>query len=195
MKRTLSIIASIMLVAAAAGAQDVQRNDHDRIFADAMTKHHQDGIAMGRMALDKSQDSEIRSMAQKMIDDQSREIDQLQSLRGDGPKATQQEMMKITGMMPESEMQRDMARLEAATGHEFDIAWTEIVAKHHSGAIRMSNDQIRNGANAGLKEIARHIRDKQTQERKQLLAKHEQLESEHGTMVSSSGARTRMAKD
>ena len=98
-------------------------------------------------------------MAQKMIDDQSREIDQ-----------------------------------EAATGHEFDIAWTEIVAKHHAGAIRMSNDQIRNGANAGLKEIAREIRDKQTRERKQLLAKHEQLESGHSSTISSGSDRRRMAK-
>lgn len=177
MKRNIAFIALFMLASTGSLAQtEVPRNDHDRIFADAMTKHHQDGIRMGRLAVDKAQDAEVRSMAQKMIDDQQLEINQLQSLRGDGPPATTQEMMKITGMMPESEMQRDMARLEAAQGREFDLAWTEIVAKHHDGAIRMSNDQIRNGANAGLKEVARHIRDHQTRERKDLLAKHSEIE-------------------
>ncbi len=70
-------------------------------------------------------------------------------------------------------MQRDMARLEAAQGQEFDLAFTESMPKHHSSAITMAKDEIRKGTNAGLKEIANNIVEKQTEERKKLLAMHE----------------------
>ena len=143
------------------------------------------------MAVDKAQNAELRSMAQKMIDDQSREITEMQSLRGDGPRTTMEEMQKMPGMMPESQTKRDMARLEAAQSHEFDLAFTEIMAKHHQSAITMAKDHHPKLKNAGLKEIASSIIEKQTRERQKLLAMHESMEG--GPMTSSE--RQRMAKD
>jgi uncharacterized protein (DUF305 family) len=182
---------AFVVVATAAAAQT---NDHDRMFADSMTRHHQDGIRMAQMAVDKTHSAELRSMAQRMIEDQRREIGQMQSLRGDGPMTPMSEMMQMPGMMPESEMQRDMARLESATGHAFDMAFTEIMPKHHDGAIEMAKHELQRGSNAGLKEIARQIADKQSRERQQLLAMHENM-SDDMTMTSSSPGRRRMSKD
>lgn len=191
MKRTAAVAFASVLLATAAFAQ----TNVDRMFADTMTKHHEDGIKMAQMAVDKAESAELRSMAQKMIDDQRREIDQLQSLRGEGPMTPMAEMMKMPGMMPESQMQRDMARLESATGHDFDLAFTEVMPKHHQGAITMSNHELQNGSNAGLKELARTIADKQARERQQLMAMHEDIHAAHATMTSSSSERQRMAKD
>lgn len=129
-----------------------------------------------------------------MIDDQTRESGELQSLRGDGPQSTMEEMQKIAGMMPESQMQREMGRLEAAQGREFDLAFTEIVAKHQQSAIAMSKDEVQKG-NTALKDIARNIIEKQTAERKQLLSMHEGMEGGHEPITSSSADRQRMAKD
>ncbi len=196
MKRTLSPLLMCLLVATAAFAHEGPHDaaDHDRMFADSMSKHHEDGIKMARMAVDKAESAELRSMAQKMIDDQSREITEMQSLRGDGPRTTMEEMQKMPGMMPESQMQRDMARLEAAQGREFDLAFTEIIAKHHQSAITMARDHRPKLKNAGLKEIASNIIEKQTEERKRLLAMHAAMEDGQ-PMTSSSSDRQRMAKD
>ena len=197
MNRTATVFACFLLATAALAqsANDQATTNHDVMFADAMTKHHQDGIRMAQIAVDKSPSSDLRSMAQKMIDDQNREIEQMQSLRGSAPKTPTDRMMKMPGMMSESQMKRDMARLQAASGHDFDLAFTEIMPKHHQGAITMSNDELRSGSNAGLKEIARSIADKQSAERKQLLAMHEDLHAEHAPMTSSSSGRQRMRKD
>lgn len=170
--------------------------DHDVMFADGMTKHHRDGIKMAQMAVEKAQNAELRSMAQKMIDDQTREIDEMQRLRGDAPITPMAEMMKMPGMMPESKMQKDMARLEAATGQAFDIAFTEIMPKHHDGAIKMSKHELANGDHSGLRAIAQQIADKQSRERQQLVAMHRDLTGgEAHAMTSSSAERRRMTKD
>ncbi len=184
-----------LLMCLFATAAFAQPNEHDRMFADAMSMHHEDGIKMARLALEKAQNAELRSMAQKMIDDQSREISEMQSLRGDGPRTTMEEMQKMPGMMPQSEMQRDMARLEAAQGHEFDLAFTEIMPKHHQSAVTMARDHRPKMQNAGLKEIASNVIQKQTAERQRLLAMHESIGDGHASMTSSASGRQRMAKD
>lgn len=197
MKRYFSPLLMCLLVATAAVAHQGPHDaaDHDRMFADAMSKHHEDGVKMARLAVDKAESAELRSMAQTMIDDQSREITEMQSLRGDGPRTSMEEMQKMPGSMPESQIQRDMVRLEAAQGHEFDAAFTEIMAKHHSSAITMATDHRPKLKNARLKEIARNIIEMQSAERKKLLAMHESMEHGHEGMTSSSSERQRMTKD
>lgn len=106
-----------------------------------------------------------------------------------------EEMQKMSGMMPESQMRRDMARLEAAQGQEFDLAFTEILPKHHQSAVAMARDHRPKMQNAGLKETASNIIAKQTEERKRLLAMHEAMEDENACMTWSSSGRQRRAKD
>lgn len=48
--------------------------DHD--FVAAMRKHHQDGIAMAKIALANGKDPKAREFAQKIVDDQTRELQQ-----------------------------------------------------------------------------------------------------------------------
>ena len=183
MKRLGSAVFVCLLIAGSAFAQHDHSTmpgaghavmDHDRMFADAMSKHHEDGIKMADLASRKAKSAGLRDMATKMITDQRHEISELQRLRGDGPMTPMDAMMDMPGMMSMSEMQRDMARLEAASGAEFDRVFTEVMPKHHDGAIRMSEHYLTMGSNEGLKTLARQIIDKQTREREQLAAMHEQ---------------------
>ena len=83
LKHSISLMLGLAFMATTAIAQTPAHEghhamDHDVMFADGMTKHHRDGIKMAQMAVEKSQSAELRSMAQKMIDDQRREIDEMQ---------------------------------------------------------------------------------------------------------------------
>lgn len=50
----------------------------DLMFIDMMIPHHEGGLAMGRDALAKAEHQELKDLAQKMIEKQTKEIDQLQ---------------------------------------------------------------------------------------------------------------------
>jgi len=55
----------------------------DRAFVDAMVAHHQGAIRMAEVLLDSGEDDELRSLAQKVIDDQQREADEMTAFRED----------------------------------------------------------------------------------------------------------------
>ena len=52
--------------------------DADRDFATMMMSHHQGAIDMARVELEHGKDPEIKAMAQKVIGDRSREVNELQ---------------------------------------------------------------------------------------------------------------------
>ncbi len=60
------------------GAADAQ---YDLRFINAMTPHHQGAVAMAQDALNKSQRPEIKSLAQRIITNQQREIAQMKQWR------------------------------------------------------------------------------------------------------------------
>ncbi len=79
----------------------------DREFIDMMVPHHQGAIAMARVVLDKGQDSEVKELAQEIIDAQSREIGEMNTWRekwfgaaspaGGVPKDTETDASKSEG--------------------------------------------------------------------------------------------------
>jgi uncharacterized protein (DUF305 family) len=63
-------------------AQDlVGQRPFDRAFIDAMIPHHQSAIEMANVALEESEDPEIREIALGIVDAQKREIEQMTSWR------------------------------------------------------------------------------------------------------------------
>lgn len=53
--------------------------EFDREFLIQMTLHHEGGIEMAKLALEKSTDKDVRKLAQNIIDSQSKEIEQMKS--------------------------------------------------------------------------------------------------------------------
>ena len=59
--------------------------DADRDFASMMVAHHQGAVDMARVQLQHGKDPELKKMAQKVIDDQTKEIKELQDWLGRHP--------------------------------------------------------------------------------------------------------------
>ena len=199
------LIAAFGAVAQTGTTQTSTSMNHDRMFADMMVAHHEDGIRMAQMAIERAQSGELRAMAQKMIDDQRNDITRLQSLRGEGPRLSMEEMMRMhEGMHPEiavhvgmseAETRRDMDRLHAAGSTEFDAMFTEVMAKHHDDAIVMSQHQLEAGTNASMKDLARAIASRQGPERDQLLAMHRQMDHHETDAASATASTTESTTD
>ncbi len=142
----------------------------DLAFIDMMMMHHDQGIAMSRMAETKGQLPQLKKFAARVIADQEKDKGELQSLRdrffADTPKADKIRMRDQTMTM--RQMQRmsatDMRKLEAASGKEFDRAFLDILTKHHQMALDMSRSEIADGERAEVKKMAQETIDKQTKE-------------------------------
>lgn len=144
-------------------------------FLMGMIPHHRSAIMMAEMATMKATRPELRELAQKEISEQRGEIEKMTHyLRDwygmDAPEAmmmTPDMMMKMDmpmlhGLMPDDAAQ--MARLEAATGEEFDIEFMSSMTKHHAMAIMMASTVLMNGHHRDLIELAENITMSQTEE-------------------------------
>jgi uncharacterized protein (DUF305 family) len=114
---------------------------------------------------------ELRKLADSIVSSQRQEITQLQGwLRSWGKPAAPagghggHGDTEMPGMMSEA----DMSRLLAATGTEFDLAFVEMMAAHHQGAIDMANTELKDGSLPEVTRLAEQIIDTQQDEIDQL---------------------------
>lgn len=170
---TVSALAASILIAAPAfsheeckGMRMTQSSPHaaeasfDIQYLDTMAEHHRDGIKMFQSAIKKSGNQEIKDMAQRMIDDQEKEIPELKAMRDDiQPYASEAVNMKMPGMMS-----MDMRELETTSGAAFDRAFLDMTIKHHQGAVDMSKSALNSARNKSVKDKAQMIIDMQGQE-------------------------------
>lgn len=167
---TIMIVSATGLRASATSVTPKDNQKRDVQFIDMMIMHHRHGIEMARLALTKGQLQQLKEFAQKTIDDQQKDIDELERIRNqhfsNQPRAEQMQMgkkkMSMMEMQRMSEM--DMSKLQAATGVEFDRTFLDIFIKHHQMAIRMSREEVAKGRQAEVKAMARQTINKQTKD-------------------------------
>jgi len=129
-------------------------------YLDTMAEHHREGIKMFEMAVKKSDNKEIKNMAQKMVDDQEKEIPELKSMRNDiQPDAKEAINMQLPGMM-----MMDMKKLETASGSAFNHVFLDMTIKHHEGAVEMSKAALKSAQSEVVKDKAKMIIDMQGKE-------------------------------
>jgi uncharacterized protein (DUF305 family) len=149
---------------AAAQAFDLQ-------FIDTMKHHHEGAIEMSGLALKKSSNEELKKFAQKIIDDQKREIAQLTEWRekwfAGKPSAVNMEM---PGMADSMRMMTGggMQQMEAASGKDFDLLFLEFMTDHHRGAVVMATDALQKAEHAEIKSLANQIIKAQEDEIKKM---------------------------
>lgn len=134
---------------------DAASQPFDLQFIDTMTAHHNSAIGMARMAVDKTQNAELKAFAQKIISDQTKENAQMTAWRekwyAGKPMAMNMEMSGMMQSMP------DMKKLGTADGKVFDIAFLDAMIPHHIGAVQMAKDALAKAEHPEIKTLANQI--------------------------------------
>ncbi len=144
----------------------------DAHFIEQMIPHHEDAITMAELAKDLAKRQEVKTLAQNIIDSQSKEIGQMKSWYKDwygrnlptGSNVMQQHGM-ITGSSMHMGMmgnETDMTRLQEAD--DFDRVFIEDMIPHHQMAVMMAS-MLKNGTNREeMRKLADDIVSAQTKE-------------------------------
>jgi uncharacterized protein (DUF305 family) len=132
----------------------------DNDFAGMMKTHHLGAIDMAQMEVAKGTDPQMKQMAQKMIDDQQKEVSEFNTFlsghnaHGGGDAFFKESM----GMMNNMKMDMDHSG-------SMDKQFVQMMIPHHQGAIDMSKAYIRSGAHEEkLKTMANGIITSQQKE-------------------------------
>jgi predicted outer membrane protein len=143
--RTLVTFAAAVLLAAPALAETNTLAVKDRQFIEKAASGGLAEIKMARLALDKAQSNEVRTFAQRMIDDHSKANDRLKEI------ATKNGMMLPTSL--DSEDQKIYEKLALMSGREFDKQYMKVMKKDHDKDVkdfetRRSRSRMRRCANS-----------------------------------------------
>ena len=141
-------------------------SDIDRHFIEQMIPHHQDAIEMSELALKKAEHEELKTLAESIIDSQSREINNMASWYKSWYGAVVPETKTIgMGMMDDM---NDMESLENA--EIFDKEFIKQMVPHHQMAVMMASMLLNRTKHSEMRELAQDIIRTQTEEINQMKA-------------------------
>ncbi len=140
----------------------------DQQFIDMMVPHHEGAVAMGRIAQQRAEHPEVRTMANDVVKAQSAEMAQMKSWRmmwygnDQTPGMGSMPMMDGMDMGQSRDMMASIERLKTAT--PFDKAFIEEMVPHHQTAIAGARIARDKGQRAEIRKVAEDVIRVQTEE-------------------------------
>lgn len=148
-----------------AGAMNMPAATSDGEFAAMMAMHHDGAIEMARYQAQNGSRAEVRDLATKMAEAQTKENSMLRTIARDTGHA---------GMAPDPMMQqhmrKDMEACRAARGAEVDRVFLTHMIDHHENGVKMAKAAMPNLKRDDLRRMARMMIDDQTREVAQMRA-------------------------
>lgn len=134
------------------------RGSADVMFAVQMVPHHESAVEMSRLAMERAERPEVRTLAAAIIRTQSAEIEQLRSAAQRLGAGTDNPGMGM-GMGMGSV---DLAKV--APGEAFDRAFLEEMIPHHQMGVHMAQMVQRRGSDPEIHALAASMVTAQTAE-------------------------------
>ncbi len=103
-------------------------------------------IAAGKMALDKSQNADVKKFAQRMVDDHTKAGNELKELAKSKNEALPTE--------PSDEQKKKADELSKLSGDEFDAEYMDAQVSDHETVIDFFQDEIDDGADSDVVDFA-----------------------------------------
>ncbi|MBD8023202.1 DUF305 domain-containing protein [Microbacterium gallinarum] len=137
-------------------------SEDDVLFVRDMLHHHSQAIEMTGFVVDRSDDEDVRLLAERMDISQTDEMAVLEKWlqdRGEPVRDPDASHAHSADSMPGLLTDAEMAQLEAAEGEEFDILFLTFMIKHHQGAIQMVQELYAadGGQEPEIDTFARHV--------------------------------------
>lgn len=135
--------------------------DVSEVWARKMIPHHQGALDMSQVVLRDGTDPDIRRMAQKTIEMQTRDIAELQQWLQGRPSGGADASARTAFMPVETRMKDAMM---AASAADADHLWARKMIAHHQGAIEMARVVIAGDPDAAVRTMAQKTIDMQSED-------------------------------
>lgn len=128
-------------------------SSQDRSFLEEVAQANQGEIEMGRLALQKASNSSVKTYAQRLIDDHTKNQEELESLaREKGVTLPTAGYGRTKAEPEESASERaEMQRLSRMSGAEFDRAFVMQAVQDHEKAINTFEEEMRSTNDADIR--------------------------------------------
>ncbi|MEU9739356.1 DUF305 domain-containing protein [Micromonospora chersina] len=145
------------------GAAPPRYNGLDVWYVRMMIPHHQQAVEMASLAPDRAADPRVRAVADRIRAAQGPEIGVLRGWLGERDLPAEVPGHDH-GAMRGMQSAEAMRQLAAARGAEFDRLFVRMMTAHHEGAVVMSTDLLKVGADQTLQEFANAVASEQSAE-------------------------------
>jgi uncharacterized protein (DUF305 family) len=174
----VGVVGGLLLLAACGAPDNRPYDDADVLFATEMIPHHQQAVAMAKLAPARGASRPVQEVASQISAEQVPEIAQLRGMlaewdqpagpaaapKGGGMPGMNSGMdgggalgAAAPGMMTDDEM----TRLETAGGPAFDHTFLQMMITHHQGALTMAKAELADGRDPEAMLMAQNISDAQ----------------------------------
>jgi uncharacterized protein (DUF305 family) len=143
-----------------------------------MAIHHLQAVEMANLALDRTEDPEVRQLAFDISATQNNQAGRMQgwlSLWGVPPTGGERMAwmtddghaghdMLENGLMPGMATEDELSELRGLSGTEFDVQFLRLMIRHHQGGLEMAQYEVARGDVPAVERLARTIAETQTAE-------------------------------
>ncbi len=153
----------------------------DAGFARDMSRHHLQGVEMANLALERSDDAEVRSLAFDISAIQTNQAGRMEGwlalwglrpsggevmawMSGDGGHAGHSMDMDDGVLMPGMATEEELTGLRELSGTAFDVEFLRLMIRHHQGGLDMAVHAAEHADEAAVRRLAATIADTQTAE-------------------------------
>jgi putative membrane protein len=118
----------------------------DKTFVKKALEGNMAEVQMGQLALQKSNDDQVKQFAQRMVDDHGKMLDQLKPV-------AQQMGVKVPDGPPKGDMKK-MDKMKSLSGDAFDQAYIKDMVKDHKKDSSEFKQEAQSTQNPQLKQLA-----------------------------------------
>ena len=154
-----------------AGASQAAASPLDQAFIDMMVPHHQSASEMAKLAQDRAEHEELKTLAGEIIEAQEAEIAQMKEWREEWFGSAETPPMDAMPLLPGMEMEGtdgmemgDGATMDMTMDIEelrdaepFDLAFLDAMIPHHESAIEAGEIALEESTNPEIRSLAEEI--------------------------------------
>ena len=141
-----ALFVALMSAGIAVAADSGSLSGADRNFVLEAAKGGMAEVELGNLAKDKAQNPDVKSFAQRMVDDHSKANDQLKGL------ASSKGVQLPTSLDKSAQSEKD--KLSKLSGAKFDHEYMEHMVKDHKKDVKEFEKQAKNGKDSDVKNFA-----------------------------------------